>query len=176
MPVTIIDLPELVGDRAQIRSQLINVFLQEEPGSGTGDFASKYVYNADRLIDGECIQIKRPATLNNGMDFAVHIGGHFFRATATGNRPSHRDIFNDLLLKKSERPREYREVVALINKAYGCEQIGLAQMAAIEGVPGMRVDQLILSLKWLFIEQDVTYWNYSGRAKLMGALRESSLL
>ena len=35
---------------------------------------------------------------------------------------------------------------------------------------------IILAIKWLFIEQDVTYWNWSGRAMLMNGLEKNALV
>jgi len=35
---------------------------------------------------------------------------------------------------------------------------------------------IILAIKWLFIEQDVTYWNWSGRVMLMNGLVDKGLV
>jgi hypothetical protein len=39
---------------------------------------------------------------------------------------------------------------------------------------GLPVDALLKLLKWLFIEQDIRDWNYSGRKMLMDAIRKIS--
>jgi hypothetical protein len=35
---------------------------------------------------------------------------------------------------------------------------------------GLPVDALLKILKWLFVEQDVTYWNWDGRTMLFRAI------
>jgi len=37
---------------------------------------------------------------------------------------------------------------------------------------GLTSETLLKTLRWLFIEQDVTYWNYDGRMMLWGGLQE----
>lgn len=37
---------------------------------------------------------------------------------------------------------------------------------------GMSVEMLLKVLKWLFIEQDITYWNYDGREMLRRAIKK----
>jgi len=36
----------------------------------------------------------------------------------------------------------------------------------LSDLPGYPIDLILGVVKWLFIEQDVRYWNYSGRAML----------
>ena len=38
------------------------------------------------------------------------------------------------------------------------------------------VEIIILAIKWLFMEQDCAYWNYSGRAMFYSALKEKGLV
>ena len=35
---------------------------------------------------------------------------------------------------------------------------------------------ILLAIKWLFMEQDCAYWNYSGRKMLFNALIENDLV
>ena len=35
---------------------------------------------------------------------------------------------------------------------------------------GLTLEMLLKILKWLFIEQDITYWNYDGRQMLKMAI------
>jgi hypothetical protein len=37
---------------------------------------------------------------------------------------------------------------------------------------GYPVDMVLKLIKWFFIEQDINYWNVSGRNKFMGAVNE----
>jgi len=36
-------------------------------------------------------------------------------------------------------------------------------------------ETILLTVKWLFMEQDCAYWNYSGRAMFYSALRANGL-
>lgn len=40
---------------------------------------------------------------------------------------------------------------------------------------GQPIETILKVVKWLFIEQDVTYWNWSGRSMLYSGLREDDL-
>ena len=35
---------------------------------------------------------------------------------------------------------------------------------------------ILLVIKWLFVEQDITYWNWSGRNMLKKSLEEKGLM
>ena len=37
---------------------------------------------------------------------------------------------------------------------------------------GFAVDHILKTIKWLFIEQDIRYWNYSGRYMTWGIVPE----
>jgi hypothetical protein len=37
---------------------------------------------------------------------------------------------------------------------------------------GAQIDVLLKILKWMFIMEDIVYWNYDGRAKLYNFLKE----
>jgi hypothetical protein len=87
------------GDRASIRRQVIMKFIKEEPGTGKAELCSKYIYDVEVTQDGSRIFLKRPASLNKGMDFSVHYEGIRFRNKGMVDMPSHSNIFTDLSLK-----------------------------------------------------------------------------
>ena len=41
---------------------------------------------------------------------------------------------------------------------------------------GIEIEGILKIVKWLFLEQDVTYWNYSGRAMLYQSLKDNGLV
>ena len=41
-------------------------------------------------------------------------------------------------------------------------------MLDIEFSAGLPADHILKTIKWLFIEQDIRYWNYSGRNMTWG--------
>ena len=67
--INIIDLTnrQFSLDRASFRKELINLFLDEIPGTGKGDDTSKYRYIVKRIGKQE-VYLSRPAQFNNGFD------------------------------------------------------------------------------------------------------------
>lgn len=163
------------GTRGQIRRQVITKFLDEEPGTGKGENCSKYIYEVEKLNNGDCIFIKRPASLNKGVDFTVHVENIMFRERGFVDMPSHNDIIEDLELKKENDANEYEKVKTLINKIYNCEEVSENEFRCINFNVGYPVEAILKSIKWLFIEQDVTYWNWSGRFMLFTKLKQHDL-
>jgi hypothetical protein len=114
---------EVVGDRINIRKQVIMKFLDEEPGTGKGELCSRYIYEVENLNDGRKIILKRPASLNKGVDFTVHIENARFGNRGAVDMPSHSDIFQDLAGKISSNSADYEKVKGLIHKLYNCENL-----------------------------------------------------
>lgn len=155
------------NDRKELRKQIIDIFLLEKPGSGKGSLTSRYKY-ITKTIGAHQVFLNRPAQFNNGFDFTLNVSNINFsikkRATT---RPTHQNILDDLKLKKKTNPDLYIELKAQINKIYNCEEP--TQTKFDFGV-GLNTEILLECIKWLFIEQDVTYWNYSGRAMFYGGI------
>lgn len=157
--------------RKKIRTLLITKFLEEEPGNGTGDLASKYTYYVEELNNGNKIYITRPAGRNNGMDFIINVQGEYFLSRSGKRRlksPAHHNIEADLKIKKLESPKNYNKLYDLIFKIYNCETNEFTNLPEFKN--GYDTELILKILKWLFIEQDVTYWNNSGRKMLMNSL------
>ena len=170
-----LEMVGITGDRKEIRRKVIERFLEEEPGSGTGDKSSKYIYDVEVLEDGSKIFLRRPAPLNKGVDFEVHVDNVRFRAKGRISMPSHSDIIIDLNEKKIDNPKEYMKVSRIINKLYRCDAVEDEEYRDIYFVVGHPIEAILKAIKWLFIEQDVTYWNWSGRAMLYSKLKEDEL-
>jgi hypothetical protein len=178
--MNIIDLTnhEFSNDRAELRKELINLFLQESPGQGTGDQASKYKYIVKQLNDGKNVFLSRPANLNNGFDFTLNVENINFNEGLTNDdgrpkrastRPTHQNILEDLSAKKSENFSLYSELMEQIDLIFNCQEPTKTNLPFSSGHPS---DLILECLKWLFIEQDVTYWNNSGRGMLYGHIKE----
>lgn len=163
------------GNRVSVRKQVILKFLDEQPGTGKGDLCAKYIYEAETLRDGKKIYLKRPANLNKGVDFTVHIEGARFRNKGMVDMPSHQNIFDDLSEKRSSNPSEYEKVKELIRKIYNCEDIATEEYEELVFSVGYPIEAILKAIKWLFIELDVTYWNLSGRNMLFSELQENAL-
>lgn len=160
-----------VGDRNIVRMAVIKKFSKEEPGIGKDKLASRYTYYVETLSDGNRIYLRRPANLYNGFDFVVGVENYNFN---TGGRkrnyPKHNDIINDLSEKKILCREKYNNLFRVLEKVYNCEPINGSEID-IDFNTGYTSELIIKTLKWLFIEQDIRYWNYSGRDMLWNAIK-----
>lgn len=166
------------GDRTQKRRALISCFLNEEPGIGRGDDASRYRYNVE-TYGNYGIFLKRPTQLNKGFDFTVNVQGMYFKKNRRYSNPSHNDIFEALECCRNECPDDYDAVREAIVAIFECNDIDLANINAYfldyEGNQHP-IQIILLAIKWLFMEQDCAYWNYSGRGMLFDRLTENGLI
>ena len=152
------------GTRQDVRMRVVNAFAQEKCGSLTERYA--YRYNVETLSDGKVVYLKRPANLHNGFDFLVCVDDYDYSTPEERRRrnfPKHEDFTNDLQLKKEENPEEYQKLYALLYKIFNCEEVEDSEMQVLHFTTGLPVDHIAKVLKWLFIEQDIRYWSYSGR-------------
>lgn len=178
MPTYTCDYRLPSGNRSQKRQALISCFLNEEAGIGRGDDASRYQYNVESYGDYG-IFLKRPTQLNKGFDFTVNVQGMYFKKNRRYSNPSHNDIFEALICCRNECPDEYDAVRDAIVSIYECDDIDLSHINAyfldFEGT-AHPIQIILLAIKWLFMEQNCAYWNYSGRRMLFEGLSESGLV
>lgn len=159
-------------DRSIIRHELINIFLKEEPGTGKKDLCSFYNYFVDTLADGKRIILKRPARLNKGFDFEVHVEDTNFGMKRWRTMPSHDDIYYDLEKKAEENPQEFDKVRKIIKQLFECSHVEDKIIRSLNFATGYSIEAILKSIQWLFIEQDMTYWNWSGREMFYSHLKE----
>lgn len=162
--MNIVDLSnhQFPHDRNLFRKQLIGFFLNETPGTGRGVDTSKYQYIVKK-IHGHDAYLSRPAQFNNGFDFTLNVSNINFNNSGgrSTTRPTHKNILDDLSGKKNENPALYSKFLTEITNIYNCQPTKTIHFAFVHGY----LCEIILEcIKWLFVEQDVTYWNYSGRA------------
>lgn len=158
------------GTRNEVRERVITEFLQETPGTGSGDKQSKYLYYVETLSNGNRIYLERPANLHNGFDFVINVENMIF-LTEKGlekHYPAHDHIIADLEDKRDESREKYAILYTLIEDVYNCKEIG--DNINLKFDTGYDVDMILKVIKWFFIEQDIRYWNYSGRAMLMSGI------
>ena len=89
--------------------------------------------------------------------------GKYGNVISSGNRPSHSEIWNDVHDKVVGNPVDGIKLKALITKIYNCEEPKEEEIEACHFTEGLSLDLLLYTIKWLFIEQDMTYWDQSGR-------------
>lgn len=157
------------SNRDEVRRRVIELFMKEPPGLGGGDLASKYTYYVEKLDDGKWVYLTRPANLKKGFDFLVRVQEVDFSKGEGRYRdyPKHTDIIEDLESKRDENPHHYKNLYELVQKTYSCNDIQSDEYSHLHFTTGYPVDLVLFSLKWLFIEQDIRDWSYSGREMLM---------
>lgn len=166
------------GNRIQKRQALISCFLNEEAEIGRGDDASRYQYNVESYGDYG-IFLKRTTQLNKGFDFTVNVRGMYFKKNRKYSNPSHADIFATLEYCRNEFADEYDAVRNAIVEIYECKATNISHINAcfLDYENKQHPIQIILlAIKWLFMEQDCAYWNYSGRRMLFDELRSRGLV
>lgn len=179
MPTIYVQHTLKANNRADIRKELVTLFLREQPGTGTGVSASRYRYNVD-TFDNYSIVLNRPAGLNKGFDFTVNVQGMGFKKQRTYSNPSHRDIIDILQSVKSNNPTQYQNVSLEIRNIYNCVSPNFRNISGITFLDHTNTPRpleiILLAIKWLFIEQDITYWNWSGRNMLFSSLQNLGLV
>jgi len=170
----IIKLDNLTGnhekDRNALRILLLNNLVKERAGTGKKENTSKYHYNVETLTCGNRVYLTRPVVLNKGFDFIIHVEGHKFMNGK--DNPRHDDIFNDLKAKKQRSDANYKHLLKLIDMVFLCndpEDI-LREEHLLTFDVGFSTELLLKVIKWFFIEQDVRYWNWSGRTMFMSGI------
>lgn len=158
---------QVSGTRENLRAQVVNIFLEELPGTGKGDDTTRYIYDVESTAHGEHVLLHRPAPLNKGMDFIVCTSHtRFSSGRRTFLNPSHRNILDDLLLKQAEHRVNTGYILSLITQLYECKELAWNNLHLPPFAVGHDIELILKLIKWLFIEQDVTYWNWSGRNML----------
>jgi hypothetical protein len=160
------------GTRNEVRMRVVEEFSKEEPGQGNGLLASRFIYYVEKLASGQRIFLSRPANLHNGFDFVVRVEGMNFAEQGKKCRdaPSHDDIVNDLKQKNMENAVEYAQFYSLIKAVYECRDLPDETIARIHFQSGFAPELSLKVIQWLFIEQDIRYWNYSGRDMLWSGI------
>ncbi|GAB7258299.1 hypothetical protein [Polaribacter sp. OB-PA-B3] len=161
------------NDRSEIRKEIINIFLDEKPGTGKGNETSKYDYITKVLKNGCKVYLRRPAQFNNGFDFTLNVTDTNFNSgikdKRSTTRPAHGHIIDDLKAKLNEDRELYTSLFKQVTNLYNCKTLTNDNF---DFKTGHSTELILECIKWLFIEQDVTYWNYSGRTMFYNALLE----
>jgi hypothetical protein len=146
------------------RRKILDAWFEEEEHS-------RYRYNVETCKDGRKVYLLRPTWKNRGLDFQINLEG--FKSKCQ-EAPKHDDLTGDLKEKKAESPDHYQILRKAIDDVYGCEEPDdvLIKCPDLTFNSGLPMDSILKLLKWLFIEQDLTYWNHSGRRMFMEGIKE----
>ena len=153
------------GPRNELRLRVVDYFSKESPGEGKKDKASRFRYYVETLSDGNRVYLVRPANLHYGFDFQIHVENmNYAQPNKKRNTmPKHDNLHEDLLQKKEKAPQMYKNLYNLLKKVYECNEITDDEINSLSFSVGYPVDHVVKIMKWFFIEQDIRYWNYSGR-------------
>jgi hypothetical protein len=153
-------------NRNELRKLVIKELWGERAGKGKKEKASYYKYYVEQIFDGNRVYITRPARLKLGFDFLIHLENFVFNNGK--DNPEHGDIIQDLQLKKREDTEKYNKLVSSINEVFNCKDPSevLEKYRDLGFEHGFNIDLILKVCKWFFIEQDIRYWNYSGRYML----------
>ena len=171
-PTVVVEWNLTTTDRAATRRAVAEKWLDETP-------YTKYRYNVERCEDGSRVYLLRPTWLNKGFDFMVNVEG--FRSKTrtprgpTKEMPSHKDVIHDLTEKTNDRPDRTQSWFDSVCAVYECADPStvLDHHADIRSAQvGLPSDQLLYVIKWLFTEQDITYWSQTGRDMFMKAMEK----
>ena len=159
--------------REEVVRSVVLEFLNEKKGywKEGKQIATRYTYFVEELAGGERIYLRRPAHPKGGMDFQVFV--EEFLGGDKDRRPSHDDVLTDVVNKLSENSEQGPALRDAIERVWNCEDPDLVlSKTNLTFTKGLANDALLKILKWLFIEQDITYWSYDGRMKLLKSLYE----
>lgn len=172
---TVVTVRVIENTRADYRRTLTELFLNETPGAA--GLPTKYEYNVETDNTGNIIYLKRPTNLNKGFDFEVRVSNMRFKhinkngRISHSNRPSHDNIIDDLAEKKAEDLAQFALLLTVIDGIFNCNEIAPQIYYTFSFQRGYPVDMICKCIKWLFIEQDITYWNWSGRNMLYNGIK-----
>ena len=160
-------------DRNNLRKIVIDSFIKEKAGHGTGAETSKYKYIVETLASGNRVYLTRPAVLSKGFDFVIHVENIVFMNGK--DNPKHEDITKDLKQKKQSNRQTYKQLLNAIKDVFNCKD---PDEVYPDYENDLRVfeqelppETILKVVKWLFIEQDIRFWNWSGRAMFMHGIR-----
>ncbi|MFH1775014.1 MAG: hypothetical protein ABH874_08695 [Methanobacteriota archaeon] len=153
--------------RHKIVKKVVNTFIKVEyrkKGKGI-----VFRYPVENLPNGQLF-ISRPGHKKN-FDFKVEVV--MDHGLGEG---SHIEIAEDLRNKKEENPQKFNNLLDAITEIYRCSENNvdnvLKKYQNIEKSfsTGAKVEVILKVVKWLFIMEDIVYWDNEGRAFLYNFL------
>lgn len=152
--------------RHEIVQKVVNTFINSEYSDrGKG---IQFWYPVEELSGEIPLYIIRPGGLRGkwNFDFKVNIEQEFNMGKGT-----HAEVLTDFKNKKSEDPEKFTKLLQALTKVYECNN---NVDKIIQNVPkldacfktGADVSTLLKVIKWMFVMEDIVYWNYKGRTML----------
>ena len=154
-----------INNKTTIRNFLLNQWITEAPNT-------KYRYFVETLANGNRIYLERPGRLNKGCDFVIYIENHIIHNNGNDKPPPHNFVLDDLTIKKQAfTANEWQLLIASITNILNCQPYTVAAQN-LHNLPvvGESYEIILKTLRWLFIEQDITYWSGQGRQMLFNVI------
>ncbi len=178
MPVEriIIDWTCDESSREDFRSAVLMKWLQEQHGSA--DAFQRYRYNVEKLPNGSMVYLHRPAFMNKGCDFIVNCEPAIPRDDGKKfKNPRHKDLIDELKRISNNIGDGHTKILPAVEAVWLCEDLTEICDSICSTITqpewAFRTERALKVAKWLFIEQDITDWNTSGRAMLMNGIKEA---
>jgi len=167
----------IIGKRIEIKGcmkrnaivrKVVNTFIQTEykkKGKGIA-----FEYPVEEVFQ-KPLFIARPGHKKN-FDFKVKIVKEYGLGEG-----SHREIAEDLRNKRQEDPIKFAHLLDALTEIYNCSENDvdkiLKKYATLNKSfkRGAKAESLLKVIKWLFIMEDIVYWDNEGRAFLFNFLR-----
>jgi len=155
--------------RHEIVKKVVNAFIKTEyrkKGKGV-----VFRYPVENLPDGQVLYIVRPGHKKN-FDFKVDVVINY----GFGNG-SHEEIALDLRKKNLKNPKKFKKLWQAIAEIYHCKENDVDVILKTRGglkrpfKSGGKPEPLLKVIKWLFIMEDIVYWDNEGRSFLFNFFR-----
>lgn len=158
------------GDRRAMRKQVVEAWLREQPGDR--HTRRTYDYTVEKLCSGDTITLSRPTRLNKGMDFVITCSGFTRYKNGKPKPPTHKDLEKEVAAIATWNQHATR----VLRRALADVWSGKDPDYVLKRVPPefnrLELERALKLAKWMFIEQDLTYWTESGRWMLREGLEE----
>lgn len=154
--------------RHKIVEKVVNTFIKTEyckKGKGIA-----FRYPVENLPEGQLF-IARPGHKKN-FDFKVDV----IRDFGLGEG-SHIELAQDLRNKKKEDKQKFEDLLDAVTEIYNCSENDVDKVLVnypnlgVSFKTGAKVEVILKVIKWLFIMEDIVYWDNEGRAFLFNFLR-----
>ena len=115
--------------------------------------------------------------MNKGCDFAVLSENFLKHKNGNDKPPKHRDVFNLILSAIGKNRKKSALFYSAARRVFQCESpdVVLLGNKILGGDPECKFERALKLLKWMWIEQDVTYWTGTGREMLWQAFEALKL-
>ena len=156
------------SNKSDVRKFILSQYINEDCGV-------KLRYYVETLANGKRIYLERPTFLNKGCDFQIFVEDLIIFKNGNDKCPSHKDLINDLILKKSIlNKKQFSNLISAVEKIYNVKPYCEAEIIikALPCVTGWSYETILKLVRWFFIEQDITYWAQTGRYMLMNEINK----